>query len=181
MSDVVVQTERLQIRRFSLADAAFIFELVNQPSFVEFIGDKDVKTLGDAQRYLEDGALNSYREHGFGPYLVAEADGAAPVGMCGLFKRDDLQIADLGFAFLDRYCKQGYAAEASLGIMRYAYEVLGLEELAAIVDPGNQRSIMLLDRLGFTFKTMYLMPDEDQFLRFYVCDLPIAGSAATST
>ena len=180
MNEIVLQTERLLVRRFSLEDAPFIFELVNQSSFVEFIGDKGVKTLIDAQRYLEEGALTSYSEHGFGPYLVSEAARDAPIGMCGLFKRDDLQLADLGFAFLDRYFKRGYAAEASLGVMRYASEVLGLAELAAIVDAGNLRSIRLLDRLGFQFKTMYLMPDEEKFLRFYVCPLPADPDTATT-
>lgn len=181
MNDTVLQTERLTLRRFDIDDAPFILELVNQPSFVEFIGDKGVATLADAELYLEDGALTSYREHGFGPYMVLETASGEAAGMCGLYQRDNLALPDLGYAFLEGFFRRGYAAEASQGVMDYAASMLGLDALAAIVDPDNSRSIALLDRLGFEFSTMYLMPNEESFVRFYRCRLPgAAGPGAAN-
>ena len=181
MDEIVLRTERLTLRRFDIGDAPFIFELVNQRSFLEYIGDKGVGSLEDAEGYLEAGALTSYREHGFGPYMVLETATGTPTGMCGLYQRDNLQLPDMGYAFLERYFKRGYGVEASRGVMQFAAGVLGLRELAAIVDPDNVRSIGLLDRLGFEFRTMYLMPGEETFVRFYHCRLAAASGSDTAS
>lgn len=181
MNDIVLRTERLTLRRFGTDDAPFILELVNQPSFVEFIGDKGVATLADAEQYLQEGALTSYREHGFGPYMVLETESGDAAGMCGLYQRDNLSLPDLGYAFLERCFRRGYGVEASQGVMDYAASTLGLAELAAIVDPDNTRSIALLDRLGFEFRTMYLMPNEETFVRFYRCRLSANAGSGTAS
>ena len=167
MNATVLRTRRLSLRRFELADAPFMFELVNQRSFKEFIGDKGVATLDDARSYIEDGPLAAYDERGYGPYMVEDSGNGVAVGMCGLFKRENLEHPDLGFAFLERYFKRGFALESSLGVMRYADEVLGLPVLTAIVDPGNARSIALIEKLGFGFDGMYSVPEEQKELRYY--------------
>ncbi len=167
MNATVLRTQRLSLRRFELDDAPFMFELVNQRSFKEFIGDKGVATLADARSYIEDGPLAAYGERGYGPYMVEDSGNGVPVGMCGLFKRENLEHPDLGFAFLERYFKRGFALESSLGVMQYADEVLGLPVLTAIVDPGNARSIALIEKLGFGFDGMYPVPEEQKELRYY--------------
>lgn len=165
--DAILRTERLRLRRFDLDDAPFVVELVNQRSFKEFIGDKGVSSLADARSYIKDGPLATYVEYGYGPYVVEETTDGAPVGMCGLFKRQNLDHPDLGFAFLERYFRRGFAAESSLGVVHYAGDVLGLPLLAAIVDPENVRSIALIEKLGFEFASMYPIPDEGKNLRYY--------------
>lgn len=169
MDSVVAQTDRLVLRRFMLADAPFILELLNEWSFIEFIGDKKVRDLTDARRYLEEGALVSYAKHRFGPYLVVRKDDGQALGMCGLYQRPGLPQPDLGFAFLEAYTGHGYAQESARSVIAFAAESLGLPELAAIVDEGNERSLRLLSRLGFKFNALFKLPDEEVSLHCYIC------------
>lgn len=171
MNETGLRTERLNLRPFTLDDADFVLALLSEPSFREFIGDKGVKTMDDARRYIERGPLDSYVEHGYGAYVVETRKGAEPVGMCGLFKRDNLPLPDLGFAFLARHCGRGYAREASRCVLAYARHGLGIGRVAAIVDPGNRRSLALLDRLGFAYEAPYRMDGEDKDLACYAVDL----------
>ena len=145
----VLETERLTLRRFRRTDAAFILALLNDPAWIRYIGDKGVRTLADAARYIENGPRAMYRQHGFGLYLVQLAHPREPIGMCGLIRRDGLDDVDLGFAFLPRFRGQGYAFEAASAIAQYAKRELGLSRIVAITSPGNAASARLLRKLGF--------------------------------
>lgn len=166
----MIETERLLIRRFTLDDAEFAHELVNQPSFLEFIGDRGVRTLDDARTYLTDGPLASYQRHGFGlSAVVRKADGAV-MGMCGLLKRETLDDPDIGYAFLPTYWGEGFAIEAATAVMADGRHHHGLGRIAAIVSPGNAASIRLLEKLGMRFdRTATLDPDKPA-VSIYVSD-----------
>ena len=164
----VATTDRLILRRFIVDDADFILQLLNQPSFIRFIGDKGVRTLDDARRYLNSGPIDSYQRHGFGLYLVELKDRKTPIGMCGLLKRDSLPDVDLGFAFLPDYWGKGYAFEASSAVMSHAQEALKLKSVLAITDPDNEASIKLLEKLGFQFdRVIKLSEDASEVKLFY--------------
>ncbi|HYV97053.1 MAG TPA: GNAT family N-acetyltransferase [Gemmatimonadaceae bacterium] len=147
----VLETERLTLRELEPADAPFIFTLVNQPSWLEYIGDRHVHSLDDARAYIASGPAASYAKNGFGLWLVSLRDGDVPAGMCGLLRRDTLEHPDIGFAFLPEFWSQGYAAEAAQGTLRYARDTLGLGPILAITSLHNDRSIRLLAKLGFRF------------------------------
>jgi [ribosomal protein S5]-alanine N-acetyltransferase len=144
-----LETERLLLRPFALADAPFILRLLNEPSFIEHIADKGVRTLEGAEGYLREGPLASYAAHGHGLWMVAHGETGAPMGMCGLIKRDTLPEVDLGYAFVPEYWGLGFAREAARACLAWGREHLGLTGLLAIVSPGNTRSIGLLEDLGF--------------------------------
>jgi ribosomal-protein-alanine N-acetyltransferase len=144
----VLSTPRLSLRRLAPGDSAFLLELMNEPPYWENIGDRGVRTVEDAARYIEEKYTASYARHGFGLYLVELADGAARVGICGLVKRDALDHPDLGFAFLRRFWSRGYAAESAAATLTHARETLGLTYVYGLVSPGNARSIRLLEKLG---------------------------------
>lgn len=146
-----LHTERLVIRRAELSDDEFILRLLNEKLFLKFIGDKGVRSLEDARSYLTDGPLASYAAHGFGLFLVSEKSSGVPVGTCGLLKRDDQQHPDIGFAFLANYRALGYAHEAAAAVMEFGHGQLNIETILAFVNPDNDRSIYLLERLGFDF------------------------------
>lgn len=148
---IILETERLVLRQLSPDDAAFIFELVNEPSFIRFIGDKGVRTLEDARNYILNGPVESYRRYGFGLYLVELKASGAPIGMCGVLKRDTLPDPDIGFAFLPAYWKFGYAVESAAAVMNHAREVLGLNRILAITSPDNDASEKLLGKIGLRF------------------------------
>ena len=154
---VVIETERLILRRFSLDDAPFILGLVNQPAFLRFIGDKGVRTLEDARAYITNGPLESYRRHGFGLYMVTLRGGGTPIGMCGILRRDTLPEPDIGFAFSPEFWGRGYAMEAASAVLAYGRNVLGLTSIVAVAAPDNYPSLKILRRLGVP---VFLAPTE---------------------
>jgi RimJ/RimL family protein N-acetyltransferase len=163
----VLETPRLTLRRLTPEDAAFILTLVNEPSWLLHIGDKHVRTLDDARRYIAGGPMAMYERHGFGLYLVERKEDAAPLGICGLLKRDTLEDVDIGFAFLPAYWGRGYAREAVVAALVQAREVFGLARVVAIASPGNVSSIRLLESVGFVFERALRMPGEDHDVRLF--------------
>jgi RimJ/RimL family protein N-acetyltransferase len=163
---IVVETERLVLRRLTLDDAAFMRRLVNEPSWLEFIGDRGVRTEEDAREYLRNGAIASYEKHGFGLWAVTLRNEDAPIGICGLVKRDFLDDVDLGFAYLPEFQARGYGREAASAVVEFARRELGLRRLVAITVPANRRSIALLEKLGFALEKRAKHPDGSDFLIF---------------
>ena len=166
-SPVVAETDRLRLRRFDASDAAFALELVNEPSWIRFIGKRDVPDLEGARRYLEKGPIAMYAKHGFGLWCVTLRSTGEQVGMCGLIKRDTLPDVDLGFAFLPRHWGKGYALEAAEATMAYARGTLGLARVVAILSQDNERSARLLRKLGFVSERTITMPGDDEVLALY--------------
>lgn len=156
----MLQTDRLALRPFERSDAPFILELLNDPDWIRFIGDRHVHSLADAEAYLENGPIAMARKHGFALWHVSERDEGQPVGMCGLLRRPSLPDADLGFASLARYRRRGYAREAASAVLHYADTVLALPRVLAICDPQNVASIALLRQLGFVSGGQTRLPGE---------------------
>lgn len=144
-----LETPRLRLRKFTLADAPFILRLVNEPSWLQYIGDRHVHSIADAEQYLLKGALRSYEENGFGSGMVLLKETAEEIGMCGLFKRDYLDEVDIGFAFLPQYTGKGYGLEIAQATLDYARESLGIHRVAAFTSKDNFTSMKLLAKLGF--------------------------------
>jgi len=134
------------------SDAPFILELLNDPAFLRFIGDKGVRTLDDARRYIAEGPAASYTRFGFGLDVVRLQSDGTPIGICGFLKRDGLPEPEIGFAYLAPYCGHGYGYEAADACLSHAGTVLGLPRLLAITSPENAASIHLLEKLGFGFE-----------------------------
>ena len=164
---VRIQTDRLTLRHLALDDAEFVVALLNDESFLRYIGDRGVRDLPSACEYITKGPLASYRRNGFGLYLVALKDSDVPIGMCGLVKREGLDDVDLGFALMPAHRSHGYAAEAAAAVMAYARDVVGLERVVAITSPDNERSMRLLESLGFRFERMIRLPPEQTDIRLY--------------
>ncbi len=163
----VIETERLILRCLGTDDAAFIFRLVNEPSWLQYIGDKGIRTLQDAENYIRSGPVEMYGRLGFGLYLVELRDGGEPLGICGLIKREALEFVDLGFAFLPDHWRKGYAYEAAAAALSYGRNVLGLARILAIVSPDNHPSSRLLEKLGFRFERMVALGSDKEELRLY--------------
>ena len=162
MSDFFIETERLLIRRLTLDDAAFILELCSEESYKEFIGDRGLKTLKDAKKYLKESPLKMYKEFGMGPFFVAKKDTLEPVGKCGLLYRKPLDIHDIGFSILDKHAGKGYGFEASGALLDYGYKTLGLKRIVGVCDPKNAASIALLTKLGMEQEGIIRLPDHNQ-------------------
>jgi RimJ/RimL family protein N-acetyltransferase len=156
----------------SFDDAAFMLRLLNEPSFLQNIGDKGVRTTDDARNYILNGPLKSYAECGFGLWLTELKESATPIGICGLLKRDVLEDVDIGYALVPEYWSKGYALEAVSAVIDYAIRILHLKRLAAIVNADNQGSIRLLEKTGFRFERMIRLPNDADEIQLFVVELP---------
>ena len=163
----VLETERLVLRKLSTDDAEFIVELLNQPSFLRYIGDKGVRNNADAVQYIQTGPVASYERFGFGLYLVELKETGVPIGICGLLKRDSLPDVDVGFAFLPAFWSQGYALESAAAVMTYGREVLGLRRIVAITSPDNDASIRLLEKIGLRFEGLIKLSEDQSEVRLF--------------
>ena len=168
--------ERLRIRYFTLDDAPFILRLLNEPSFITNITDKGIRSLDAARDYLRDGPLASYQKHGFGLNVVELRSDATPIGMCGMLKRDDLPHPDIGYALLPEFCGHGYAFEAARCVFAHHREQHPNDPICAIVKPGNERSIHLLEKLGLRAVGTYRMAPEPDDLLLFRADAPTHAS-----
>ena len=163
----ILETARLLLREFTVDDTAFIIELVNSPGWIQFIGDRNIKTVEQARNYLENGPIKSYRENGFGLFMVEVKEDGTPVGMCGILKRESLENPDIGFAFLPAFTGKGLAFEIASSTLLYAKEKLNLPVIFAITNPENKRSINLLEKIGMTFiRTIKSIPDNKELMLF---------------
>jgi RimJ/RimL family protein N-acetyltransferase len=167
----IFETERLILRPMTEADAEFILELLNDPSFIKNIGDRKVRTLEGAKTYITDGPVASYARNGFGLYLVELKTTGESLGMCGLIRRNTLQDVDIGYAFLPRYWSKGYAFEAAQAMKDYARDGIGLKRMVAVVDPENLPSIHLLEKLGMKYERMVRLAADDIDLKLFAMDL----------
>lgn len=167
----VLSTDRLAMRHASPEDGEFLLALLTDPDFIRYIGDRGVRTLEDTPAYVANGPQASYREHGYGLYIVELRESGTPVGLCGLVKRPYLQHADLGFAFLKAFRGQGYALEAARATLAHARDDFGMTRLAAITSLDNEASMSLLRKLSFDLTGQITSPADGAVLNLFEVDL----------
>jgi len=165
-----LETERLTLREVSTDDADFILRLLNEPSFLRFIGDKGVRNLQDAREYILNGPIASYNQNGFGLYLVVLKSMNTSIGMCGLIKRETLADVDIGFAFLPEFWNKGYALESATAVFSYGKDVLKLPRIVAITNKDNVTSGKLLERLGLHFDRLIDLNGDGDETKLFISD-----------
>ena len=163
----IFTTERLALRELATDDAGFILELTNDADWLRFIGDRGIRNLDDARRYIETGPRSMYAEHGFGLYAVEGKDAQVAIGLCGLLRRPWLDHPDLGFAFLPSARGRGFAFEAAAATLAHAKSALNFGRVLAIVTPGNAPSIRVLEKLGMHFERMARPAADEQEVCVY--------------
>ena len=168
---MIIETERLQLRRLSVDDAEFILRLLNEPSFIQNIGDRGVRTLDDAREYILKGPVASYEKFGFGLWMVETRPRATPIGICGLLKREVLEDVDIGYALLPEFWSQGYALESASAVMSYAREKLRATRVLAVVNADNQSSIRLLEKLGFQFERIVRLSENAPEIKLFAAEV----------
>ena len=167
---IVIETDRLVLRHLTLNDAPFIVELLNEPSFLRFIGDRGVRSQQDARQYILNGPIASYRRNGFGLWLAFLKETGDPIGICGLLKRDTLPDPDVGFAFLPAFWRRGYAFESASAVLKHGCEALGLTRILAITALDNQASIALLEKMGMKFEKVTRLEGETKDVRLFAME-----------
>ncbi len=162
-----METERLYLSDVTVEDSALMLAVWNDPAFMRNVADRGIRSNEQAREAIANGARKLFEEFGYGPYSMALKSNGAMIGICGLFKRENLDDPDIGFAVLPDYCGKGYAGEAALAVVDYARSNLGIEKLTAIVSATNTASIGLIEKLGLVFERMITMPGDDEAIRLY--------------
>ena len=162
--NIILQTDRLLLRQPTVDDAAFMLRLVNEPLWLQYIGDRNVHSIEDAKNYLLNGSIRSFETNGFGFAIVILKETGEAIGMCGFVKRDFLDDVDIGFAFFPEFMGKGYAYESASAMMKYAFTTLGFKRIAAITTPHNFASIKLLEKLGMEREKDILVEGETLYL-----------------
>ena len=158
----VLRTERLILRHLTEEDAPFILQLLNEPGFVDNIGDRGVRDLDGARRYISEGQGASYQKYGYGLWATVLRETGETIGICGLVKRDGLEDADVGYAFLQSSWGKGYAREAAAATLAHARDVIGLARVVAITKPTNTGSIAVLEKIGMKAAGLIKVPGYDE-------------------
>ena len=166
-----IRTQRLQLARLGERDAGLMLTIWNDPDFIRFVGDRGIRTEQEALKALQDGALKQWSDLGYGAYRIEKQGGSEALGICGLFKRENLDNPDIGFGFLPDHCGNGYAFEAACAVRDHARDVMGLRRICAIVSADNARSINLLEKLGMNQSGTVRMPGEDEDLLLFDIEL----------
>lgn len=169
-----ITTPRLSLRRFTESDAPFALALLNDPDWLQFIGDKGVRTLEDAGAYLRDGPITMYARFGLGLLGVDLKGSGQTIGMCGLIQRDGVADVDIGFAFLPAFRGRGYAFEAASATLAYGHGSLGRKRIVGFTNPDNTSSVRLLEKIGMRLERTVTLPDSAQELLLFVSGSPAA-------
>lgn len=162
-----MQTERLFLRWITEDDADLMLAVWNDPDFIRHVGDRGIRTVEESRQVVRERILQHYAEHGYGPYRVACLDTDQAMGICGLFKRENLEYPDIGYGFLPEFRGHGYAVEAAQAVLDHARGPMKLPQLLAIVTPENIRSTRLLEKLGMQVEGKVRMPGEDEDILLY--------------
>ncbi len=160
----IIETKRLSIERATIEDQEFIFELLNSPTWIKYIGDRGIRSLDDACAYIEDSLIDSYQKHGFGLNKLVLKKNLSPIGLCGLLKRQELEYPDIGFALLPQFEGGGYGMEAATATLQHAKTELHFDRLMAITDPNNARSQSLLTKIGLIRKKSIIYKTKEVLL-----------------
>ena len=167
---MIIETSRLILSELKTEDAAFILKLYNDPDFITYIGDKGIKSIQDAENFINTEPRQSYKDYKHGLYLVQLKD-ATSIGICGLLKRENLNFPDIGFAILPDHRKMGFIYEASKALIQDAKRRLHFKNILAITSPDNKAAIKLLIKLGFIFKEMIKIDSNNKPTQLYTIQL----------
>ena len=167
MTDWLLETDRLRLRPVTVEDTELMLAVWNDPAFIRNVADRGIRTTEQAREAIASGAVKLFQDYGYGPYCMSLKSNGSMIGICGLFKRENLEDPDIGFGVLPDYCGNGYAGEAAVAVVDYARNELGIGVLTAIVSPTNVPSIGLIEKLGLKFDRMITMPGDEGAICLY--------------
>lgn len=162
-----LETERLVLKPISTNDSEFIFELYNSPKFLEFIGDRNIKSVEEAENYISTKFLPQLERLGFGNYLIVRKSDNQKIGAVGIFEREGLDIQDIGFSFLEEFHGKGYGFESASKLLDYVFTDFNLKKISAITSKENIASQNLIQKLGLKYLKTVQLPDDDEELLYY--------------
>ena len=166
----IIETERLLLQPMKLDDSDFVLDLYNSPNFIKFIGDRNMRTIADAENYIKTKFLPHFKKLGYGNFLIKLKSDGTKIGSVGIFQREGLEIQDIGFSFLPDYEGKGYGFDAASKLMETLFSEFGLKKISAITTNENIASQKLIEKLGLKYVKMIRLPDDEEELRYYMIE-----------
>lgn len=172
MKNQIIETERLRLRPMAVEDADLILELYNSPNYIKYIGDRNIKSIRDAEDYITYKFLPQHQRLGYGNYLISLKENGAKIGGVGIFQREGLDIHDIGFSFLPQFEGKGYGFEAASKLLKVGFLDFGLKKVSAITLEENLPSRKLIEKLGLKYIKKVKLPDDEEELMYYEIENP---------
>ena len=160
-------SKRLIIRPTFEQDDKLIFQLMNTPKFIKYVGDRKISSINDAKNYIKVKMLAQLYLMGYSSYTLINKSNGDKIGICGLYNRAGVDGIDIGFSILPHFERLGYAYESSSRLIKGAFEELEVEEIKAITNQDNISSKNLLKKLGFKLIGKTILPDEKEELLLF--------------
>ena len=161
------ETDRLILKPTDQSDAPFVFQLMNSPKWIKFIGDRNIHSLQDAENYIKQKMDPQLHRLGFGNFTMMLKTDGTKIGSCGLYDREGLEGLDIGFAIMEAYENNGYAYEASTKVLSLGLNEFGYSKISAITTKDNYSSQKLIEKLGLSFKEIIKLPEDEEELMLY--------------
>lgn len=161
-------SERLTLKPTNIEDAPFLVDLLNSPKWLKYIGDRNIKTIAQAENHIKEKILTQFDRLGYGNYTVIRKSDGVRMGSCGLYDRPGLEGIDIGFAFLPEYEGQGYGFESAKTVLDYVVANFSIDEICAITSLQNKRSQVLLEKIGLKYVKNVKLPGNDEELMYYI-------------
>ena len=158
-----LQTERLRLRLFTLADVQVMFELNSDPEVIKYAEATPARDLQEARQRLEEGPLADYEKSGYGRFAVELKETGNVIGFCGIKYLPEIDLPEVGYRYLKEYWGRGIGTEAAMACADFARDDLKIKKLIALIMPENAGSIKVAEKLGMSKGPLIHIYDVDAF------------------
>lgn len=145
----VLETERLYLRPFLPKDATALFTMNNNPKVMQYTGDAPFKNIQETEQFIK--SYNPYTKYQMGRWAVCCKKQGGFLGWCGLKYHPEEDYVDIGYRFLEKHWKKGYATEACNGVIAYAFNKLRIQNIYAYIQAANDASKKVALKAGMQF------------------------------
>jgi len=146
---MILETERLYMREMNQADFNYLCGILqDEETMYAYEG---AFSDSEVQKWL-DRQISRYQKWRFGLWAVILKETNEMIGQCGLTMQPwkDTEVLEIGYLFNRSYWHKGYATEAARACKKYAFEILGADEVCSIIRDTNIVSQNVAIRNGMT-------------------------------
>lgn len=159
-----IETERLILRELLLSDADAMFELDSNPNVHIFLGKKPVRNIEESVEQIKN-IQQQYEDFGIGRWAVILKETNEFLGWSGIkFITNEINkhkdFYEIGYRFIEKHWGKGYASEAAVAFVDYAFTEMKVDKLYAYADEGNENSRKVLEKLGFHYVNSFEYENE---------------------
>ncbi len=144
-----LETKRLVLRELHSGDAESLFAVLGDEEVTQFYDDEGFRDVSQAGKQIEAWAAG-FRARRCVRWGIAQRENGEIIGTCGYYGFHGWhKRAGIGYELARPFWRQGIMTEALGAIIEFGFKRVGLNRIEAVVMPGNQVSVKLLEGLGF--------------------------------